>query len=91
MAPRIAALVLLVLLVLIHKQMWLGQGSVPGVAAKQEQLRSLKQANAQARQVNEQLSSEVEDLQTGLGLVEEKARMELGMVKPNEIYVQILP
>lgn len=90
MAPRIAALVLLLLLTLIHKQMWFGQGGVPDVAAKQEQLLEHKQSNAQARQINEQLASEVEDLQTGLGLVEEKARMELGMVKPNEIYVQVL-
>lgn len=90
MAPRIAALVLLALLVLIHKQMWLGQGSAPGVVARQEQLHELKQENARMRQANEQLASEVEDLKSGLSLVEEKARMELGMVKPNEIFVQIL-
>ena len=35
-----------------------------------------------------QLSAEVRDLKEGLEMVEEKARLELGMVKPNEIYVQ---
>ena len=44
-----------------------------------------------ARLVNEQLSSEVDDLKAGLGMVEERARMELGMVKPNEIFVQVSP
>nr|MBP7454382.1 septum formation initiator family protein [Ottowia sp.] len=44
-----------------------------------------------AHTANEQLSSEVEDLKAGLGMVEEKARMELGMVKPNEIFVQVTP
>ena len=33
--------------------------------------------------------AEVEDLRQGLEMVEEKARLELGMVKPNEIYVQV--
>ena len=48
------------------------------------------------RAVNEQLEaevarlqSEVADLKEGLGTVEEKARYELGMVKPNEVFVQI--
>ena len=48
-------------------------------------------AYAKARLVNDQLASEVEDLRAGLGMVEEKARMELGMVRPNEIFVQVNP
>jgi cell division protein FtsB len=40
-------------------------------------------------QANERLESEVRDLKEGLDMVEEKARGELGMVKPNEIFVQI--
>jgi cell division protein FtsB len=31
----------------------------------------------------------VNDLKEGLEIVEEKARMELGMVKPNEIFVNV--
>ena len=42
-------------------------------------------------QVRERLQSEVEDLRAGLGMVEERARIELGMVKPNEIFVQVTP
>ena len=38
---------------------------------------------------NGQLAAEVRDLKEGLEMVEEKARMELGMVKTNEIFVQI--
>jgi cell division protein FtsB len=45
----------------------------------------------QAQHANDQLAAEVRDLQEGLEMVEEKARMELGMVKPNEIYVNVLP
>jgi cell division protein FtsB len=38
---------------------------------------------------NERLAAEINDLKEGLEIVEEKARSELGMVKANEIYVQI--
>jgi len=44
--------------------------------------------NAKAQLLNDQLKAEVSDLQEGLEIVEEKARFELGMVKPNEIFVQ---
>ncbi len=59
------------------------------VAALQQQLDAQKAAKIQAQHANEQLASEVRDLKEGLEMVEEKARMELGMVKPNEIFVQI--
>ena len=46
-------------------------------------------SNAQAQADNERLDAEVKDLKEGLEMVEEKAREELGMVKPNEILVHI--
>ncbi len=72
-------------------QLWLGRGSVPRVNAMQRQIDVQKAANEQARQVNARLTSEVHDLKEGLDMVEEKARSELGMVKPNEVYVQFTP
>jgi cell division protein FtsB len=44
--------------------------------------------NAGAQRYNDQLTAEVRDLKEGMEMVEEKARFELGMVKPNEIFVQ---
>ena len=81
--------ILLVLLVILHAQLWFGRGSVPNVAQMQGKLDAQKDKNAQARLANERLGSEVRDLKEGVEMVEERARMELGMVKPNEIYVQI--
>eukprot|EP01037_Dinobryon_pediforme_P004651 gene4651-4697_t len=51
----------------------------------QRQIDVQKAANEQARQANARLTSEVHDLKEGLDMVEEKARSELGMVKPNEV------
>lgn len=88
MGNRVVPALLIALLVIIHAQLWFGRGSVPNVALLTEQLKSQNQSNAQALLANEQLSAEVRDLKEGLEMVEEKARLELGMVRPNEIFVQ---
>jgi cell division protein FtsB len=86
---RLIPAILLMLLVILHAQLWFGRGSVPNVTQMQGKLDAQKEKNAQARLANERLGSEVRDLKEGVEMVEERARMELGMVKPNEIYVQI--
>jgi cell division protein FtsB len=89
LSPRVVALLLVGLLLMLHAQLWFGRGSVRNVAQMQHKLEEQKATNAQAQQANERLAAEVRDLQEGLEMVEEKARMELGMVKQGEIYVQI--
>jgi cell division protein FtsB len=89
MGQRLVPAALITLLVILHVQLWFGRGSVPNVARMATQLEAQKQKNAQAQLVNDRLVAEVRDFKEGLGMVEEKARLELGMVKPNEIYVQI--
>jgi cell division protein FtsB len=89
MGSRLVPAILIALLVILHAQLWFGRGSVPSVAGMAAELEAQKQKNAQAQLANDQLAAEVRDLKEGLEMVEEKARLELGMVKPNEIYVQI--
>jgi cell division protein FtsB len=89
MASRLVPAFLIALLVIVHAQLWFGRGSVGNVSALQHKLEDQKAANVQSQQANERLASEVRDLKEGLEMVEEKARSELGMVKPNEIFVQI--
>lgn len=89
MANRFIPALLIALLLVLHAQLWFGRGSVPQVANMKQQFVAQEQANRDAQQRNDQLVSEVRDLQEGLDMVEELARAELGMVKPNEIFVQI--
>lgn len=89
MGNRLVPAALIALLVILHGQLWFGRGSVPNVAKLQGQLDAQRRNNAQAALANERLSAEIHDLQEGLEIIEEKARSELGMVKNNEIYVQI--
>ncbi|MDO9399881.1 MAG: septum formation initiator family protein [Polaromonas sp.] len=89
MGNRIVPALLIALLVTLHAQLWVGRGSIPSVNNMQRKLSAQTVKNAQAQADNERLAAEVKDLKEGLEMVEEKARQELGMVKPNEIFVQI--
>ena len=86
---RFITLALLALLVLVHGELWLGKGGVPRVIELSAKLREQKAANDAAHFRNAQMLAEVRDLKEGLEMVEEKARFELGMIKPDEIYVQV--
>ena len=55
----------------------------------QQRLTDQQANNIKSQASNDQLAAEVRDLKEGLEMVEEKARTELGMVKPNEIFVQV--
>ena len=89
MSKRLVPLLLIALLVILHGQLWFGRGSVRNVSKLQSELDAQKQKNTQAALANDRLSAEIRDLKEGLEIVEEKARSELGMVKNNEIFVQI--
>ena len=88
---RLVTLALLALLALVHVELWLGRGGVPRVIELSGKLQAQQERNEAARTRNEQLAAEVSDLKQGLEMVEEKARFELGMVKPDEILVQVAP
>lgn len=77
------------LLVLFHAQLWMGRGSLPNVREMQQRLDEQLAKNTLAQASNDLMAAEIKDLQEGLEMVEEKARSELGMVKPNEMFVQI--
>ncbi|MDP1693039.1 MAG: cell division protein FtsB [Burkholderiaceae bacterium] len=83
--------VLLALLALVQAQLWFGNGGKPHAMNLQLQWSRQQAANDQAHARNAQLVAEVRDLREGLEMVEERARSELGMVKPDEILVQIAP
>jgi len=82
---------LVALLALVQAELWFGRGGVTRMVELQRKLDAQKSTNEQAKRRNAQLAAEVSDLKEGLEMVEEKARFELGMIKPDEIYVQLSP
>ena len=85
---RLLTLGLLALLVLVQAELWFGRGGLPRVLELSGRLAEQQAVNEAARARNERLMAEVRDLREGLEMVEEKARFDLGMVKPDEIFVQ---
>lgn len=88
---RFVTFALIALLALVQAELWFGGNGWLRVARLQGQLSEQQASNTAAVQRNEQLAAELRDLREGLEVVEEKARFELGMVKPDEILVQFTP
>ena len=88
MSKRVVMVLLVFLLLVFQAQLWFGHGSLGHVTQMTKQLNGLNTTTARLQAENKQLKAEVEDLKTGMDMVEEKARFELGMLKPNEILVQ---
>jgi cell division protein FtsB len=86
---RVFTIVLVALLVLIQYPLWLGKGSWLRVWDVERQLAQQQQVNARLRERNGSLEAEVRDLRQGTGAIEERARYELGMIRPDEIFVQV--
>jgi cell division protein FtsB len=82
---------LLALVALVQAQLWFGANGKPYAMNLDLQLQRQRTTNDEARARNARLDAEVRDLREGLEMVEERARWELGMVKPDEILVQVAP
>ena len=83
-------LVLIALLAALQWPLWLGKGSWLRVWQLDAQLLEQRTANENRVTRNLALTAEVNDLKQGLNAIEERARSELGMVKPEEVFFQIL-
>jgi len=87
---RVLTVVLGVLIVLIQYPLWLGKGGWMRVWEIDRQVTAQKQANAKLDVRNKALDAEVRDLKQGSDAIEERARYELGMVKQDEVFFQVL-
>jgi cell division protein FtsB len=87
---RLITLALAALLLLIQFPLWLGKGGWLAVSDLESQVAATRKKTEDLKARNAKLESEVHDLKDGTGAVEERARYELGMIKQNEIFVQVL-
>lgn len=87
---RLILIFLTTLLLLIQYPLWLGKGGWLRVWELDQQVAAAHKKNKELKARNAKLDSEVQDLKEGTGAVEERARFELGMIKDNEIFIQVL-
>jgi cell division protein FtsB len=88
---RLATIALILLIGWVQAELWFGKAGMAHVATMRSDLAAVTASNVAARQRNAQLQAEVSDLKEGLEMVEEKARSELGMTKPDELLVVLTP
>ena len=88
---KILAALLATLLVALQWPLWVGKGSWMRVRDLDQQLAQVRETNAKAKARNDALEAEVRDLKQGLDAVEERARLELGMIKRDEMFYQVVP
>ncbi len=87
---RLLAIVLAALVVLIQYPLWLGKGGALRVWEMERQIEVQRESNGKLQVRNAALDAEVRDLKQGLEAVEERARSELGMIRKDEIFFQVL-
>jgi cell division protein FtsB len=87
---RYVALILLILLLALEVKLWAGEGGMRDVWRLEKRLAEQKQENLRLRQRNEELAAEVQDLKSGKDAIEERARTELGLIKPGEVFYQVV-
>lgn len=87
---RYAALLLLILLIALQVKLWTGQGGMREVWRLQHRVIEQKAENAKLKTRNETLSAEVDNLKHGDEAIEERARSELGLLKPGETFYQVV-
>ena len=87
---KIIAFVLLALLIWLQYKIWLQDGGIPEVIQFQEEVEQVKTEVEKLQERNSSLDAEVKDLKKGLDAIEERARSELGMIKPGETFFQII-
>ena len=83
--------ILIVILILLQLKMWFGEGGFRDVQRLQLRVEEQALENEALAQRNRQLQADVEDLREGLEAVEERARSELGMIKEDEEFYQVVP
>ncbi|MDO9107166.1 MAG: cell division protein FtsB [Methylovulum sp.] len=85
-------LIVIILVLIAHLQyrLWLGTDSIAQIEAAELRLANLKKQVDEKKQRNDALYAEVEDLRKGQEALEERARDELGMIKENETFFQVL-
>ena len=87
---KILAGLLGALILLIQVPLWLGKGGWLRVSEVDRQVAAQQARNGEVEARNTALDAEVRDLKQGLGAIEERARYELGMIKPGEVFFQVV-
>lgn len=83
-------LILTVLLLLLQYRLWFSHDGLPAMLQMHRAVEVQRQENTELEERNQVLAAEVQDLKSGLEALEERARNELGMIKSDETFFQVI-
>ena len=89
LSGRIVLLIAVLLVALLQYKLWWGESGYEDRVALQQRIEAQQVENIQLAERNRILSAEVYDLKNGMEAVEEHARLDLGLIKPHETFVQL--
>lgn len=87
---KLIVAILFVLLIWLQYKLWLGDGGIPEVLELEQEIETVQAEVNTLQERNKALNAEVMDLKTGIEAIEERARSEMGMIKKDEIYYQVI-
>lgn len=87
---RLLTLIFVILIAALQYPLWLGKGSWLRVWDLNQQITAQKTQNDSLKARNDMLDAEVRDLKQGYAAIEERARSELGMIRQDEVFYQVL-
>jgi len=87
---RFLVLALVLVLAGLQWRLWSSDASLPGIWHKEDTLSQLQETRSSLSERNRRLVAEVDDLKTGLGAIDARARLDLGLIGPNETFYQVV-
>ena len=87
---KLIVAILFALLIWLQYRLWLGDGGIPEVLELEQEIETVQSEVNKLQERNRALNAEVMDLKTGIEAIEERARSEMGMIKKDEIYYQVI-
>lgn len=87
---RLLGLLLIILLIALQAKLWLGDGGMREIHTLRGKVATQKAENATLKRRNQALAADVKDLKRGDKAVEARARNNLGLIKPGEVFYQVV-
>lgn len=88
---HIIYLALFIMAVLIQQPLWFEKGGILHMKELESEIAQIRVQNDKLRLENGTIAGEIESLESGSGAVEEHARMQLGMVRDDEVLFRFVP
>jgi len=87
---KLIVAILFLLLIWLQYKLWLGDGGIPEVLELEQEIDTVQTEVNTLQERNQALNAEVMDLKKGIEAIEERARSEMGMIRKDEIYYQVI-